>query len=178
MSSRWPGLAYGAALIGPGSDVLGFDTEMSMDHSWGPRLQLFLREQEFELSEAIRKSFDEAAPATFKGYPTRFPAQDGMPAAHQIVVTSISHQVRRLIGIDPTRPIADVDWLAIPQQALLELTSGAVFHDELGLQQVRDRFAFYPRSVLLYLLACLWARIGQEEHLVGRAGFVGDEIGA
>lgn len=31
----FPDLSYAAARIGPGSDVIGFDTEMSMDHDWG-----------------------------------------------------------------------------------------------------------------------------------------------
>ena len=43
---------------------------------------------------------------------------------------------------------------------------------------MRERLAFYPRDVWLYLLAAGWARIGQEEHLMGRAGSVGDEVGA
>src|SRR5208337_3858833 len=34
--------AYAAAFIGKGSDVLGFDTERSTDHDWGPRFQVFL----------------------------------------------------------------------------------------------------------------------------------------
>ncbi|MGM1065773.1 hypothetical protein [Saccharothrix sp. Mg75] len=33
---------HSAARIGPGSEVLGFDTERSADHERGPRLQLFL----------------------------------------------------------------------------------------------------------------------------------------
>ncbi|MDE0312275.1 MAG: hypothetical protein OXI52_08420, partial [Caldilineaceae bacterium] len=36
------GLPHAAALIGAGSETLGFDDEMSTDHGWGPRLQLFL----------------------------------------------------------------------------------------------------------------------------------------
>jgi hypothetical protein len=39
-------------------------------------------------------------------------------------------------------------------------------------------FAYYPHDVCLYLLAAGWARIEQEEHLMGRAGSVGDEIGS
>ena len=33
---------YAAALLGPGSEVLGFDSARSADHDWGPRLQVFL----------------------------------------------------------------------------------------------------------------------------------------
>ena len=31
-----------AALIGEGSDVLGFDTEQSTDHGWGPKVFVFV----------------------------------------------------------------------------------------------------------------------------------------
>src|SRR5687768_9212505 len=43
---------------------------------------------------------------------------------------------------------------------------------------MRGRFAYYPHDVWLYLLAAGWGRIGQDEHLMGRAGMVGDEIGS
>ena len=41
LEAEFPGLPYAAALIGAGSEVLGFDTERSTDHDWGPRLLVF-----------------------------------------------------------------------------------------------------------------------------------------
>jgi hypothetical protein len=40
LDKHFPGLAHSAALVGFGSDVIGFDTPLSIDHGWGPRLVL------------------------------------------------------------------------------------------------------------------------------------------
>jgi hypothetical protein len=54
-----------------------------------------------------------------------------------------------------------------------------VFHDGLGeLEAVRAALAWYPDDVWLWLLACQWQRIGQEEAFVGRTAEVGDELGS
>jgi hypothetical protein len=74
--------------------------------------------------------------------------------------------------------IEPADWLTFPEQKLRTLKSGAVFHDRIGLENVRRRFAYYPEDVWLYQLASAWARVGQDEHLMGRAGLAGDEIGS
>lgn len=41
-------LRYAAGLIRVGSDVLGFDTERSMDHDWDIRLRIILRPDDNE----------------------------------------------------------------------------------------------------------------------------------
>ena len=48
-------LVHSAALVGQGSEVLGFDDARSRDHDWGPRCQLFLAEADCERwADAVR----------------------------------------------------------------------------------------------------------------------------
>ena len=58
------------------------------------------------------------------------------------------------------------------------MTAGAVFHDDLDLEKVRLRLAYYPRDVWLYLMLAGWWRVHPEMNLVGRAGYAGDELGS
>ena len=53
LAERFPGLAYSAALLGAGSEVFGYDTPMSTDHDWGPRVLLFLPEDDVPLEEEV-----------------------------------------------------------------------------------------------------------------------------
>jgi hypothetical protein len=190
--AEFPDMPYSAALIGSGSEVLGFDTEMSSDHHWGPRVMIFLHEADHAgYHEALRQLLAERLPRTFQGYPTNFTPPNLDDSGVQLLQVAesgpINHRVDILtargfwldyLGFDIDQAIEVLDWLTFPEQKLRTLTAGAVFHDGVGLQAVRDRFAYYPHDVWLYLLAAGWARIGQEEHLMGRAGYVGDEIGS
>jgi hypothetical protein len=77
LASAFPDLRYSAALIGYGSDVLGFDSERSTDHEWGPRLVVFLAENDREaLGGSINEVLSTRLPAEFRGYPTNFTAAD------------------------------------------------------------------------------------------------------
>lgn len=82
------------------------------------------------------------------------------------------------LNFDIENEIEPMDWLTFPEQTLYSITAGAVYHDDIGLQAFRDRLAYYPNDIWLYQLAAVWRRIAQEEHLMGRAGSVGDEIGS
>lgn len=160
LAVRFPGLAYSAALIGYGSDVLGYDTERSTDHEWGPRLLLFLRDAEFDhLAPEIDAALREGLPPTFRGYSTAFTETEeagvrhmgeAVPRriAHHIQLYSLRSFVAQTLGRDPDAPLHAADWLALPQQQLLELTAGAVYYEGLGtLTPLRERLTYYPREV-------------------------------
>jgi hypothetical protein len=192
LDAEFPGLAHAAALIGSGSEVLGFDTEQSTDHHWGPRAMLFLRDEDYRREkERLIEAFRRQLPHQFYGYPTNFgapnPDDNGVqlleatesgPINHRVEIYTVRGFVRDYLGFDIDDAITAADWLSFPQQRLLTLTGGAVYHDAIGLGQARARFGYYPRDVWLYMLASGWARIGQEEHLMGRAGQAGDELGS
>jgi hypothetical protein len=166
---------HSAALLGWGSDVLGFDTARSTDHGWGPRLQLFVADP---VREEVAGSLEAALPKSFRGWPVRY-GWDEVPASHHVEVASLRVWLERRLGVDPRGGLTARDWLALPQQLLLEVTSGAVFHDGLGeLGAVREALEWYPHDVWLWLLACQWRRIDQEEPFPGRAAEVGDELGS
>jgi len=188
----FPGLQYSAGLIGSGSEVFGFDDSMSSDHHWGPRVMLFLRPDDLrEKGTAVRETLSQQLPRTFRGYSTNFsapnPDDNGVqhlqeaehgPVNHRVELDSLAGFWKKYMGFDLAQELTAADWLTFPQQKLAALRAGAVFHDDLGLEAVRARFAWYPRDVWIYLLAACWARIAQEEHLMGRAGSRGDEIGS
>jgi hypothetical protein len=45
LKTHFPDVPYSAALIGWGSEVLGFDDDVSTDHNWGLRFQIFLSKE-------------------------------------------------------------------------------------------------------------------------------------
>jgi Domain of unknown function (DUF4037) len=185
-------LQYSAALIGSGSEILGFDTEMSTDHHWGPRVMLFLKEDDHHLyCKPIADALRHKLPPRFHGYSTNFTLPDPLdnnvqqlrdvdsgPINHRVEILTVRGFFLDYLDFDVEQSIEAADWLTFPEQKLLSITAGAVYHDRIGLQAVRDRFGYYPRDIWLYLLAAGWNRVGQEEHLMGRAGTVNDEIGS
>src|SRR5437868_2601889 len=77
IEQNFPGLQYSAALIGSGSEILGFDTAMSSDHHWGPRAMLFLSEADFaQHRDALNEAFATQLPYSFRGYSTHFSPPD------------------------------------------------------------------------------------------------------
>lgn len=174
----FPSMLHSAALLGAGSEVLGFDTEMSSDHDWGPRLKLFLDEDNFaKNAESVEALIKSNLPIQFRNHPLHWTI-DGPSGNTCVELLTIRSFFLDYLGFDIRDNIKPADWLTFPEQKLRTVIGGAIYRDDLGLQSSRERFQYYPHDVWLYLLAAQWQRLGQEEHLMGRAGMVGDEIGS
>ena len=184
--------SYAAAFIGYGSDVLGYDSERSVDHNWGPRFQLFLSEDAHAATNAaLDAALKKYLPGEFRGYAVGFADPDPLdggtqvpllsetaPANHLVEITTIKDYFHRYLGMDVTGGMRLLDWLTFPEQRLLELTSGDVFHDPPGdLTRLRKTLSYYPADIWLYKMACQWQKLFQQEAFVGRCAEAGDTVG-
>lgn len=187
LRSYFPDLRYSAALIGWGSDVLGYDDAQSADHNWGVRFQLFLSERDAEkYRKTINDVLAEQLPSEFRGHPIAFQIavnedQRGVVVSdkHNIDVETVTGFFSRYLGCNPFGEISAADWLTFSEHKLLAVTSGKVFYDGLGeLEPIRQKFDYYPKDVWLYMFAAQWIKTFEEQAFVGRCGYVGDELGS
>src|SRR5680860_393212 len=170
------GRPHTAALLGWGSDVLGYDTERSTDHGWGPRLLVFLDDQDGV--QKVASGLDERLPPRFRGWPVRYGWDDTEPT-HHVTVTTLPAWLVDWLGVDATTNLSVLDWLLTPQQRLLGIVSGRVYADDRGvLGRIRRALAWYPDQVWRWLLACQWHRLAQEEAFVARTAEVEEELGS
>lgn len=187
---HFPDLPHTACRIGWGSEVLGYDTDLSADHDYGPCVQILLAEDSFpSTAQALMRHFGEGLPATFEGWPVRFsrnvrppkthPELGLLGADHGVELYTLSAWCKQFLRREFGTGLTVRDWLSYPEQFFLLVTAGGVFRDDLGeLTALRDRLAYFPRDVWLYKLAAQWGRIAEERAYVGRTGDVGDEIGS
>jgi len=188
----YPELRYSAGLIGPGSEVLGLDTETSTDHGWGPRVQLFVdKETHRTLRKDVQKTLADNLPYTYKGYSTSFQDADpeAGPVTHMVPKISgpVDHMIevlvpreysKRQLGADATKGLSATDWLAISQHHLLTMTSGKLFRDDLDVAAMRKNLEYFPRDHWIFLMGCCWWRMRRWEQQIGRAGQMEDELSA
>lgn len=188
LQQRFPRLQHAAALLGAGSEVLGFDDDISTDHHWGPRVQLFVA----DLAPAgeLHQALADELPVEFAGYPTNFgpPEPSGSrllvpvesnPVAHRVEIETVASFMEEQLGFDPLAGVDVADWLVIPSQRFLSVTAGDVFADPIGdLTAARNAVRWYPHDVWLLVMAGHWRRISQLEHFLGRTGLRGDELGS
>ncbi|WP_223167936.1 DUF4037 domain-containing protein [Nonomuraea sp. SYSU D8015] len=174
MAPLMPRVAHSAALVGPGSEVLEFDTARSADHDWGPRVLVFVAAEQVAEVEA---KVTAGLPERFRGLPTVFGYHGEVRPG--VRVADLGGWLVEQLGFDPRAGVSLLDWLSVPWQRLAEVTGGEVFHDGAGgLEAARAALRWYPQDVWRYVLACQWRRIGEDEPFPGRCGEVGDELGS
>jgi len=164
MKRHYPNLKFSAGLMTACSQMLGYDDIVSTDHGWAPGSMVFLDEDDFHMRDELADVFEKNLPHEYRGYKT-----------DAIWICTMDGVREMYIGKMPQN---DTDWLTISEHRLLGLTAGRVFVDMLDIQKTRDKLAFYPQNVKLYLIASQWSIIGEEEAFVKRCAQVGDDLGS
>lgn len=191
LDNAFPALRYSAGLIGYGSDVLGYDDEVSRDHMWGPRFYLFIRPQDMADKQLIFNTLCEALPYQYQGYSVNFtepdPNDNGVRHAKYIdcgkvnpliFIQTFDEFLVERIGTADLPSLRPLDWLAFSEHRLLSLVSGTMFIDNLNLMDKISPLKYYPPDVKAYLIASNWNIIASEQAFVKRCGSYGDEIGS
>ncbi|MBP5528854.1 MAG: DUF4037 domain-containing protein [Lachnospiraceae bacterium] len=139
-------------LLGGGSEVLGFDDEVSTDHDFEPGFCIFIpgedvidRKVAFQMERAYAKLPDE-----FMGYKRQKLSPVG-GARHGVI--RLEDFLMQKTGKKDGN-LNTYEWLKIPTQYLLEVTKGELFFDGSGeFTKIRERLALMPRDVRLKRLA-------------------------
>lgn len=189
LARRFPGLEYACGLLGFGSDVLGYDDEVSHDHMWGPRLYIFLNKEDMAAADMVMAALCSELPRRFMGFPVGFgaPGEDGISAMQDddsgqfrpmISIDTLDGFLMSELGVAGAQGLSAADWLALSEHKLLTLRAGELFHDDIGAGAVLCGFDYYPDDVWLYLIMSDWACIAEERAFVKRTASRGDDMGS
>jgi uncharacterized protein DUF4037 len=145
----------GFGLFGLGSEAFGMDDALSRDHHWGVRIDGLLPDTvPLARREAMLQAVRTNLPATYRGYSLR----EGHLTGAGLTLDSLPAFLRRSIGLDDI-PRTHVEWLQIPEEDILHVINGEVWHDPSGqFTAVRQAFqGYYPEPVRRRRLAH-WCR--------------------
>ncbi len=142
-------------LFGAGSDVFGYDDEISRDHNWGPRFRIILSPADYAaVGEQMQQVMLEEIPPEFEGYTVhQYPPGRG---ERQVRVDSLDQVTHWAVGCREV-PRDDIAWLGISEQRLFELHAGEIWHDPQRLVlDLRERTAYFPEMVWRKRMAFFW----------------------
>lgn len=147
-----------AGLVGEGSECLGFDDELSVDHDFGPSFCIWVPENIYkQVGTQIQNAYD-CLPQDYRGYRRITSAQGG----GRVGVMSIENFYLKYTGYSRA-PEDNMEWFRIPESFLATVTNGKVFMDNLGtFSNIRASLkSFYPTDVVKKKLASRCAYIAQ-----------------
>jgi hypothetical protein len=151
-------------LFGYGSEAYGLERadmggnmadEYSADHHWGIRIDALMPDYLFNgRLEEIQALVQAELPSHYRGQPL----QQGMSGGTGLSIASLEGFLRRTIGIDQP-PQTYEEWLRIPEEDIVHVVNGEIWHDEAGcFSALRRAFhAYYPEPVRLRKIAH-WCR--------------------
>jgi hypothetical protein len=155
-------------LFGAGSDVFGFDDEISRDHNWGPRFRVILSRSDYEtVGDRMQEVMLKEVPAEFEGYRVHgYPPGRG---DRHVQVDSLPNVIGWALGC-PEVPDHDVAWLGIAEHRLYELHAGEVWHDpQRLLLGLREQVAYFPEMVWRKRMAFFWEALFFADNFVRSA---------
>lgn len=142
-------------VFGYGSEALRLDDEYSRDHHWGLRIDALMPADLFETKrQSIMETLAAHLPASFQGHSLR----EGHLAGAGLAPDNLYAYLKRTIGLDRA-PQSDVEWLRIPEEDIIHIINGEVWHDPRGeFTAIRQTFqGYYPEPVRLRRIAH-WCR--------------------
>lgn len=166
-----------AGLAGPGSECLGFDDEISMDHDYGPSFCIWLpREAYAQYGKQMQAAY-EALPQEFMGFSGRVCEETGQG---RVGVLCLEDFYSGLLGYDRA-PVTEQEWLTVPEENLATAVSGKIFEDRNGkFSRIREELLhYYPHTVWIRRLVQSLAKAAQAgQYNYARAMKRGERIAA
>lgn len=166
-----------AGLAGPGSECLGFDDEISMDHDYGPSFCIWLpREAYAQYGKQMQAAY-EALPQEFMGFSGRVCEETGQG---RVGVLCLEDFYSGLLGYDRV-PVTEQEWLTVPEENLATAVSGKIFEDRNGkFSRIREELLhYYPHTVWIRRLVQSLAKAAQAgQYNYARAMKRGERIAA
>ena len=142
-------------VFGYGSEALRLDDELSQDHHWGLRIDALMPEAAFQQKrDEMMRVLSSHLPSSYRGHSLR----EGHLAGAGLAPDSLPAFLTRTVGIERA-PVTAEEWLAIPEEDIIHIINGEVWHDPAGeFSGLRAHFAgYYPELVRLRRIAH-WCR--------------------
>lgn len=179
IAQKFPQIAdqTAAGLVGAGSECLGFDDEISMDHDYGPSFCIWLPREIYAQYGAQMQAAYEALPQEFMGFSGRVCEEQG---EGRVGVLCLEDFYSGILGYGRA-PVTDQEWLTVSEDSLATAVSGRVFEDRLGrFSAIRDELMrYYPRKVWIRRLVQSLAKAAQSgQYNYARAMKRGERIAA
>lgn len=134
-------------LVGTGSECLGFDDEISEDHDFSSRCQLFLDDKEYNLYKSNLESI-------LKTFCKEIELKSKLLKNVNVEIISIS-DFYKYYTLFENGPKTEYEYRKVPMDLLCVAINGKVFLDNLGkFSEIRNRLLkFYPEDIRLKKMA-------------------------